>query len=81
MKASISSYQKNLDRLPVRMLDLEAQMLAKTVMSERLLGFLETHLSDVCEELFEQGEDLGSMRFSYSMVCPEACLRCFEVTL
>eukprot|EP00449_Zooxanthella_nutricula_P063350 CAMPEP_0198565998 /NCGR_PEP_ID=MMETSP1462-20131121/102650_1 /TAXON_ID=1333877 /ORGANISM="Brandtodinium nutriculum, Strain RCC3387" /LENGTH=139 /DNA_ID=CAMNT_0044297011 /DNA_START=9 /DNA_END=425 /DNA_ORIENTATION=+ len=55
-----------MNRLPVRKLDLEAQMLSAEVISRRLLPFFERQLPDVAEELFGQGEGLASMKVCFS---------------
>lgn len=64
--AAFYSYQAGLTRLPVRKLDLEAQMLSTEVMTNRLLSFIEQEMPQVSEELFGRSAGLAKMKFAYS---------------
>jgi len=60
------AYQGAMHRLPVRKLDLEAQMLSSSVVSDRLLGFIEAHMPEAALELFGQSTCLRDMKFCFS---------------
>mmetsp|Transcript_104052 Transcript_104052/g.303774 ORF Transcript_104052/g.303774 Transcript_104052/m.303774 type:complete len:370 (-) Transcript_104052:94-1203(-) len=63
---NLYAYQGQMHRLPVRKLDLEAQMLSSSVVSDRLLGFIEQHMPEVALDLFGQSERLREMKFCFS---------------
>eukprot|EP00747_Dinoflagellata_sp_TGD_P020585 gnl/TRDRNA2_/TRDRNA2_127913_c0_seq2.p1 gnl/TRDRNA2_/TRDRNA2_127913_c0~~gnl/TRDRNA2_/TRDRNA2_127913_c0_seq2.p1 ORF type:complete len:381 (+),score=54.27 gnl/TRDRNA2_/TRDRNA2_127913_c0_seq2:63-1205(+) len=60
------SHQGGMNRLPVRKLDLEAQMLSSSIMSDRLLAFFEQHVPDVALEQFGQSSGLKKMKQVFS---------------
>lgn len=59
--------QKGLARLPICELDLGAQMLSTSIISERMLAFLEQHLPQVAEQLFGRNLELKKMRCSFAL--------------
>lgn len=59
-------YQDGMNRFPIHKLDLGAQMLSKSIINERLLGFFEQHLPQTAEDLFGQSSGLRKMRCSFS---------------
>ncbi|CAE7222866.1 HEX1 [Symbiodinium natans] len=60
------AYQGNMNRYPLRKLDLEAQMLSSSVFKERLVPLLECELPDVVEELFGRSERLSELQPFFS---------------
>lgn len=64
--ASFYSYQEGLHRYPIRKLDLEAQMLSKSILSDRLLPFIEQNMPELAMELFEQSSGLKDMKCTFS---------------
>lgn len=61
---NLFSTQEGMHRFPIRMLDLEAQMLSTSI-CDRLLPILEEQFPEVCERTFGRRHNLKEMNFSF----------------